>query len=182
MTTVMHNKNRSRSNYSFTRYLFSVIWIFSAFLIAQLADGYQFNAVQGFLFSALLGIFAGRIKSTFLLGAYVGFSILLAHFLIATYSMKYSADQFFPSFWGPLDLLLMLMMWTSPLIVLIAEFFDTRIASAFEALLFTALYIFKSEFTKFWLIGTSQIETSVGHWFDQWTSTKNASRAPPFVC
>ena len=166
-------------SYSFTRYIFSVAWIFSAFLFAQLADGYAFNPILGLVFSCVMGIFAGRIRSTFVLGAYVGFSILLAHFMIASYSMKYSADQFFPSFWGPLDLLIILMMWTAPLIVLIAEYFDLRIADAFASLIVTALGIFNTSLPVFKFQPSTKFQNFSKFLRDQWVSSFNISRAPP---
>lgn len=171
----------SQIEYSFTRFLFSAVWIFSAFTIAQLADGYSFNPLVGLLFSALLGVFAGQIKSTYVLGAYVAFTILLSHFSIAAYSMRYSADQFFPSFWGPLDFLLMVMMWSAPLIVIIAEFFDSRISEAFDALIVKALIIFKEQPRKYFELIKHFVSSHLRVLFDQWKSTTNSSRAPPLL-
>jgi hypothetical protein len=170
-----------RDSYSITRYAFSFIWIFTAFLVAQVADGYQFKITYALLFCAIMGAVAGRIKSAFALGAYVGFSILLAHFVIATYSINYSSELFYPSFWGPLDLVLMAMMWTAPLFVLLADSFDRKISRALTARIFRALEILKAviyvpinnpkrlfvEFTE--------------NWSDQCAHGVKASRAPPLL-
>ncbi|MEY4493354.1 MAG: hypothetical protein RL355_703 [Actinomycetota bacterium] len=155
--------------------------MFSAFMIAQIADGYYFNVIHALLFCAAMSFFAAKIKSAFVLGAYVGMSILLAHFIIATYSINYSSELFFPSIWGPLDLLLMLMMWSSPLLVIIADAFDTKIGDALKLRLFKALVILKSQVTiiveptsslNFWQIKVLQ---------DQFLKNARTSRAPPFV-
>lgn len=171
----------SGDSYSFTRYAFSFIWIFTAFLVAQVADGYQFKITYALLFCAIMGAVAGRIKSALALGAYVGFSILLAHFVIATYSINYSSELFYPSFWGPLDLVLMAMMWMSPLLVLVADSFDRKISSALSSRVFKALEIVKAVFfvpvnnpKRFFL-------EFIENWFDQCDLGVQASRAPPLL-
>lgn len=155
--------------------------MFSAFMIAQIADGYHFNVIHALLFCAAMSFFAGKIKSAFVLGAYVSMSILLAHFIIATYSINYSSELFFPSIWGPLDLLLMLMMWSSPLLIFIADSFDTKIGDALKLRLFKALVILKSQVAinaeptnslNFWQIKVLQ---------DQFLNNARTSRAPPFA-
>jgi hypothetical protein len=179
MTRVNSRVVKPSSTYSLTRYLFSAIWIFTAFSIAQLADGYQFDFIYSFSFCALMSLVAGRIKSAFALGAYVGFSILLAHFVIATYSINYSSEQFFPSFWGPLDLVLVGMMWASPLLVLIADGFDQRISRVLAARIIKALVILKSKFVLNAASNNSVLVVFVNKWLDQCQLGVNTSRAPP---
>lgn len=154
--------------------------MFSAFLIAQIADGYQFKLSYAFLFCAVMGWLAGRIKSAIALGAYVGFSILLAHFIIATYSINYSTDRFFPSLWGPLDLLLMAMMWSSPVLVLIAEAFDNKIAKAFEVRLFKALVILKTTQVIPTGLKIVPLSKNISKLANQIYLSATGSRAPPF--
>jgi hypothetical protein len=179
MTRVNSRVVKPSSTYSLTRYLFSATWIFTAFSIAQLADGYQFNFSFALGFSAVMSLLAGRIKSAFALGAYVGFSILLAHFVIATYSINYSSDQFFPSFWGPLDLVLMGMMWASPLLVLIADSFDQHVSRVLAARIIQALVIIKSKFVINSRSTNSVSVVVVNKWLDQCQLGVNTSRAPP---
>ena len=177
----MNDVKLVKSQYSLTRYSFSVIWIFSAFLIAQIADGFKANLGLAMLFCLAMGSVAGKIKSPIALGAYVGFTIMLAHFGFAAYSMTYTSDQFFPSFWGPLDLLLALMMWTSPLIILFADAFDKRISSILAARIFTALAIIKTPFSlEIKSIRVALISRS-NKLFDQCELAVNASRAPPLL-
>jgi hypothetical protein len=75
----------------------------------------------------------------------------------------------------------MLMMWSSPLLVIIADAFDTKIGDALKLRLFKALVILKSQVTiiveptsslNFWQIKVLQ---------DQFLKNARTSRAPPFV-
>lgn len=154
--------------------------MFSAFMVAQIADGYHFNLIHALAFCLGMSFFAARIKSAIILGAYVGFSIVLAHFIIATYSINFSSELFFPSYWNPLDLVLMAMMWLAPLIVIVADAFDTKIADALKATFFKALVLIKTKKIEFPEPSISNIWKSVVL-KDQFLTSARTSRAPPFV-
>ena len=149
-------------------------------MVAQIADGYHFNLVHGLAFCAGMSFFAARIKSAFVLGAYVGFSILLAHFIIATYSINFSSELFFPSFWNPFDLVLMAMMWLSPLLVIVADAFDTKIGDALKSRFFKALVLLKTKKIEFSAPSISSVWQTVVL-KDQFLISARTSRAPPFV-
>lgn len=149
-------------------------------MIAQIADGYHFNLLHALAFCLGMSFFAARIKSALILGAYVGFSILLAHFIIATYSINFSSELFFPSYWNPFDLVLMAMMWLAPLIVLIADVFDSKIGDALKARFFKALVLLKAKKIEFPEPSISNIWESVVL-KDQFLTSAKTSRAPPFV-
>lgn len=179
MATKSHAEIKARASYSLTKYVFSTVWIFSGITLAQLADGYRFEFSSALIFSAVMAAIAGRIKSAIALGAYLSFTILLAHFLIALYSLSYSTDQFFPSLWSALDLMLMAMMWSSPILVLLADFFDQRLVDALTALLISAITIIKAKI----LLPVQMLKNSlfvrISSLADQWQRRVNSSRGPP---
>lgn len=179
MATQSHASTGRTPAYSLTKYTFSVLWIFSAFSVAQLADGYKFEFSSALIFCLTMGSIAGRIKSAIALGAYLGFTILLAHFIIALYSINYSTDQFFPSLWNALDLMLMAMMWISPLLTYVTAEFDKRIAFAFVALFAKPMQIATSHFDFSVLISAKQFIPDVRRLVDLWSGRAEFSRGPP---
>lgn len=46
-------------------------------------------------------------------------TVLLAHTLSALQATSSSIEQFFPPIWGPLDTVLLLLMWLAPLVALV---------------------------------------------------------------
>lgn len=105
--------------FSITRAIVSGTWAGCAFALAQLAEGYIVNIFFTLVFGTLVGIAGGQLRSVLGLGSFLMSSVALAEVAISSIGFGTSLNQFFPDVWGPIDLMIALLLWLSPVMAML---------------------------------------------------------------
>lgn len=116
-------------------------WSAIALVMANIADGISIDPVAVLLFSVGIAFIGHRIQSY---ASFAMFSIItvLTAVLVSSYQgISVSSEQFFSPYFGFADLLLLIMMWVSPIAAWFTRNMDHRIIHTIKLMLSRTLNI-----------------------------------------
>ena len=114
--------------FSFARALVAGTWTGCSFALAQLAEGYSVNAFVTLLFGLAIAMIAGRMRTHFGYGIFLMSSVALSAVMVSSLGYGTSLQQFFPNVWGPIDYMLVLLLWSSPLMSFMVTRCERKVA------------------------------------------------------
>lgn len=107
--------------FSIARAVVAGAWTGCAFALAQLAEGLAVDPVLTALFIGLVSSIAGRLQTVIGFGLFLMSTVSFAAVLVASIGFGTSLDQFFPDVWGPIDFMIVLLLWFSPLMAVLVS-------------------------------------------------------------
>ena len=172
----MHNRNNSQHT---TQGIILAGWAAVALAMANIADGISVDPYALVLFSTGMALIGHRIKTFCALSIFSITTVVTAVLVSSYQGIAVSAEQFFGTYFGIADVLVLALMWIGPLVAAVARNTDNRIS---EALLLA--------FTKSFKVASFELKTpritipafainSNEVWTDQFFYQIDFRRGPP---
>lgn len=117
----------SAGAFSVSRAVVAGTWSGCAFALAQLAEGYSVNIFFTIVFGALVGLSGGQLRTTIGFGSFLMSSIALGAVVVSSIGFGTSLNQFFPDVWGPIDLMIALLLWLSPVMAILVTRCESKV-------------------------------------------------------
>lgn len=105
-------------------------WAAIALAMANTADGISIDLVALMLFGIGMGIIGHQIKSFLALSSFTISTVVTAVMISSYQGISVSAEQFFGTYFGIADVLVLALMWIGPLVAAVARNTDNRISEA----------------------------------------------------
>ena len=171
-------KSREHSQFA-TQGLVLTAWAGMALAMANIADGISIDPVAIILYSLGMAILGHRMQSFFALASFAIVTVLTAVLVSGYQGISVSSEQFFNPYFGLADVLVLIMMWSGPLVAVLVRNMDYRIIHTIKLVFSRAINV---EFKAFQVPSLAKVRhvTHINEvWSDQFFYQIDYRRGPP---